>query len=450
MYLRSLAFENVKLLADATISFEREGGARQWTVLLGDNGVCKTTILQAIALAASGDKLARALVGNAADYISADSPESGARIHAVFAPSCATGDDADRLAVTMEVAPGRSDFNGVGAAAARVNEVRGSRRAGFFVVGYGVGRYLPRPGEVAIPSDPARDRVEGVFDTRHKMLGIDFFEALEKRELGRAFAARVRDVLVAEDPSTREALLPWLADVELRGQGGLDAMERLLKSRRFALDIGGRKLKLPPTALSQGYQSIVAWITDLLGHAFLESGGDVSPGELEGIVLLDEIDIHLHPTWQRRIIPILRRVFPKLQFIVTTHSPLVLTGFEADEVIELVMRDGYVHADAVVVEPAAQSASQLLTRYFDVPVAARPEIARKESRYLELKAKSSRSTEEQSELDALEAELTPYFASPARDPRGDEVEIAGSTVAALPLDERVRRMEAKIRKMGGA
>jgi len=80
--------------------------------------------------------------------------------------------------------------------------------------------------------------------------------------------------------------------------------------------------------LGDGYQSIINWILDLLSWWFLRENGK-SKWDLEslsGIVLIDEIEQHLHPKWQRGIFPRLREKFPNIQFIVATHSPLVATA----------------------------------------------------------------------------------------------------------------------------
>ena len=163
--------------------------------------------------------------------------------------------------------------------------------------------------------------------------------------------------------------------------------------------------------LSDGYKATIAWIADLLGHAFLDKQGDVDPAELQGIVLLDEIDLHLHPTWQRKIVPALKRAFPKLQFIVTTHSPLVLAGFEKEEIIRLRFQDGLVVQDPAGIEPGVLTASELLTNFFEVPRAGRPDLVQKERRYLELKALLERDSAQEEELKALETELQPYWSS---------------------------------------
>jgi len=401
--IRELTLRNVKLLADQTFSFVRpDGSIRTWTVLLGDNGLCKTTVLQAIALASNGEKMARALVQDAADYVRQDRPERGAEIRAVFDTS------SGQLAAQMHVLEGHHAFR-ANEDAKRLDDVRDARAPGFFVVGYGTGRRLPRRGEVAVPRDPVTDRVEGLFDPNHKMLGVDFFEALKDRGLGPTYARRLRDVLLEQD-ANGTPLLPWLVNLELRGAHGVDAMEKLLESRRLIFDVGGTKpLWLPPHLLSQGYQSTFAWVADLLGHAFLDADGPVVPWEMEGIVLLDEIDLHLHPTWQRRIVPILRSVFPRLQFIVTTHSPLVLTGFEADEIIGLELVGGEVVQRTYAEQPGLQTGSELMEGFFGVPAAGRPELLVKEREALQLSVKDPRSPEEEQRLAVLRRELAPYL-----------------------------------------
>lgn len=430
MRLRRLELSNVKLLAEQELSFlDEHGEPRRWTALVGENGVCKTSILQAIAIASSGDKMARALVEDAADFVHAGRPEATAIVRASFERGAGS-----ELHVAMQVEPGKHAFAGSDGAN-ELNAIRDSRAPGHLVVGYGVGRRLPRKGEVSVPRDPVANRVEGLFDTHHKMLGLDFFDALrdEDEHLGLEYARVLREVLLTQDVEGNK-LLPWLTHVELRGQGGVQEMHQLLESRRLRLDVGGPEpLRLSSHQLSQGYQSTFAWIADLLGHAFLDARGPVKPEDLRGIVLLDEIDLHLHPTWQRRIVPILRRAFPELQFVVTTHSPLVLTGFDASEIVKLELEDGEIVQRTFELEPGLQTGTDLIGAFFDVPTAARPDLAVKEERLVELLAKSqgsvvrrspplasaalgaagngSLSSPEQAELEALRTELKPYLRS---------------------------------------
>lgn len=77
--------------------------------------------------------------------------------------------------------------------------------------------------------------------------------------------------------------------------------------------------------LGDGYKSMIIWVLDLIGRRML-FGRTLDPKRMTGIVLLDEVEQHLHPRWQLNVMQLLTEAFPKIQFIVTTHSPLVITG----------------------------------------------------------------------------------------------------------------------------
>ena len=84
--------------------------------------------------------------------------------------------------------------------------------------------------------------------------------------------------------------------------------------------------------LSDGEKCLFALIGDLARRLAIANPMRENPLDGEGIVLIDEIDLHLHPTWQQIIIPQLLKTFPNCQFIISTHSPHVLTHVEADKV----------------------------------------------------------------------------------------------------------------------
>ncbi|MBF0179919.1 MAG: AAA family ATPase [Magnetococcales bacterium] len=101
----------------------------------------------------------------------------------------------------------------------------------------------------------------------------------------------------------------------------------------------------PFTNLSDGQRSMLAMVGDIAQKAAKLNphlGGRVLRETL-GVVLIDELDLHLHPRWQRRVIDDLRRTFPKIQFICTTHSPFLIQSLRSGE--ELIMLDGQPTAD---------------------------------------------------------------------------------------------------------
>lgn len=83
-------------------------------------------------------------------------------------------------------------------------------------------------------------------------------------------------------------------------------------------------IELSCRQLSEGENSIIALVGDIARRLSIANPSNLHPLTGKGIVLIDEIDLHLHPSWQARILPTLMNVFPNIQFIVTTHSPKVL------------------------------------------------------------------------------------------------------------------------------
>ena len=95
---------------------------------------------------------------------------------------------------------------------------------------------------------------------------------------------------------------------------------------------------LPLNTLSQGTQSIIQWLAYLIIGYAEYYGYPEDLTEHSGVLIIDEIDAHLHPSWQRRIIPTLTRHFPNLQIFCSTHSPLMIAGLEAGQ-LQLLRRD---------------------------------------------------------------------------------------------------------------
>jgi AAA domain, putative AbiEii toxin, Type IV TA system len=184
---------------------------------------------------------------------------------------------------------------------------------------------------------------------------------------------------------------PKLRNIELRGKGGANNQISLIESHRIGIQVGGDELKLPAVWLSQGYQAVISLVADIIGNIWLEAGAIVELDDMEGIVLVDELDLHLHPTWQTAIVAGLKATFPRMQFIVTTHSPLVLAGCRADEVWMLRQDDetGDVTASSGEVSPMLLTGSELNREFFGVSRAS--PLSEDLRRYIELASNPYRS-----------------------------------------------------------
>jgi predicted ATP-binding protein involved in virulence len=112
---------------------------------------------------------------------------------------------------------------------------------------------------------------------------------------------------------------------------------------RMEVEKNGQRLNV--TQLSDGEKCLIALVGDLSRRLAIANPSHTEPLKGEGIVLIDEIDLHLHPRWQRMVISKLLNVFPSCQFIVSTHSPHVLTHVEPENLYELQQTDEGIFAE---------------------------------------------------------------------------------------------------------
>ena len=166
------------------------------------------------------------------------------------------------------------------------------------------------------------------------------------------YSPSVQRQLSLFDPLTQIASADLLLE---GGKGSKAALQTLKRILRIVLEPdriapvmpskGGHVMfeqngvKVEAIDLPDGFRSTVAWIADLCvtWHETAPKGGSRStdPADIYGIVLLDEIGLHLHPELERAIVPRLRKALPKVQFVITTHSPMVLASFDKTELIVL-------------------------------------------------------------------------------------------------------------------
>lgn len=161
-----------------------------------------------------------------------------------------------------------------------------------------------------------------------------------------------------------------------------------LRPLRFVLDqqlTTGNTITLDLNQLSDGYRTTLALVVDLACR-MVEGNppqGDEDPLCSEAIVLIDEIDLHLHPRWQQTILPDLRRVFPNTQFIVTTHSAPVLSTVEPRCIRMLESDQGEMHVVVPDFSLGAKS-NQLLEEIQGVNARPNLPITQKLARYRQL------------------------------------------------------------------
>ncbi|MCG5499267.1 AAA family ATPase [Ectothiorhodospira lacustris] len=130
------------------------------------------------------------------------------------------------------------------------------------------------------------------------------------------------------------------------------------KPLRMEVEKKGRRLTV--NQLSDGEKCLMAMIGDLARRLAIANPMRKNPLKGDGVILIDEIDLHLHPKWQRILIPRLREVFPNCQFLVSTHSPHVITHIQPEHLHLLKMEDG-----ALEVVPVAESYGKSVDRILE-------------------------------------------------------------------------------------
>jgi WD40 repeat protein len=347
--LRRLRLENIKCFDNFELDLrEPDGAVRTCTAFVGDNATGKTALLQAIALGCLGPDLANQIEGVSPQRFLRHGAERGV-IELEF-----------ELVTSSDRKPHRGDIFSVGLQLGSVSdfhllpdgEMRFSYRnsaknlaqlhqkTGFqwgFCCGYGALRGMKEQENDYQPPDAVElviDRVLSLFKPANVLIDPAHLEQILQANVS-MFSKDISRIPSHVVQSLLERLRDMIPGMEIvEGSGKRNLVERYDSFSIFS-------------ELSDGCNAMLGLLGHLTRHALELYGWQKDPFEAVGIVLIDEVELHLHPTWQRKILIQLQKAFPNLQFIVTTHSPLVLGGIP----------DGQVH----VLERDEEGRIQLLT-----------------------------------------------------------------------------------------
>jgi energy-coupling factor transporter ATP-binding protein EcfA2 len=389
MEITKVSLRNIRCFEELDIDMGNSHGAKKWMVILGDNGVGKTTVLRSIALGLCEQSGASALLAElAGDWIRSDTPKGTIKIelkpYKEFKGSAYIETTLERVAygeikLEQRLSPENpKDFSW----------------EKLFVCAYGAGRGVF--GTTDLSEYAVTDSVYSLFNYKSD---------LQNPELNlRRIESETKDI---------RPILRKLEKILMVNDGAIE----LTKS---GISINGAWGKSMPTGtLSDGYRGTLTWLLDMYGWKLLFDE-HMSDSEVDGIVLIDELEQHLHPKWQQQIITLLSEQFPKIQFIISTHSPLCVIGttdLNDDECnISVLMQD----LNSVVIKtakpPRGKRADQVLTSYlFDLYTSSDNEIAEEIGRYTRLYNKKERTKQEELELETLRAKLNDELGSPETD-----------------------------------
>lgn len=354
-WVERVVIRNFRPIRDLEIDLARSTSERgPWTVLLGENGCGKSSVLHAIALTMMGGEQRRALGIDARKFL-----RDGARKGLVEVYLSGRPDP-----LRLEWAKGEHEFTGPEPVAA-------------LMLGYGATRLLPRTPS---PHDDNRVvRVDNLFDPVAPLTDPTSWLLSLDDDTFDDVANGIHEMLALDQ------------DAELLR----DDDQVLLKQGRTRSDI---------VTLSDGYQSMVVMACDILRSTMrLWTQSALA----EGIVLIDEIGAHLHPRWRLRIVTAMRNLMPRIQFIVTTHDPLCLRGIVDGEVV--VMRrnsEGDVISLSDLPPVTGMRIDQLLTsEHFGLGSTDDPEVAELWESYYRLMALKHPTGDQTGRLERVRARL---------------------------------------------
>lgn len=324
-YIKNLEIENARCFGDnQSISFaspNRRTSPSRWTVIVGENGTGKTTILRALALMALNDF----------DELRFASRYTKSR-NLGFFERHKSGPNGARIVIEDLVH--KSIWKSVGQGNYFEPEQQAVRSLRRNLVGYGASRSLDsddeflkemryheydrhskrlgRVGSLFFSSFPLRHPANVLFqwDYAERIAEVEEGRRSEllRRALTNGVLPRVKDIRIS---STKRRTGPTIS-FETEHDGSVDLED-----------------------MSLGLQIFAAFTADFASRLIENYDGKGDPLDQPSVCLVDEIDLHMHPAWQRTVMDDLSRIFPSTQFIVTAHSPLFVQAAEGANLVLL-------------------------------------------------------------------------------------------------------------------
>lgn len=340
MYIKSIHIENLRCFRRAKLEFQYPGkvnkdGSPKWpnvNLLLGKNGKGKTSILKAIALAA----------------LSPIMPQSGYLPYRLVRRTGTKSPQQTAANIEAEVLLHGQDLGVKKLKEPHVEPVSIQiiRNEDVEIMTSGAAPTHVNSGKSGV--------WEGMFSNKSPAFLVVGYGASRRVEDARSFdeAARSKTRLLRyervaglfEGQVSLRPLIQWLpsfgADNPGRYKQVVNLINRLLpdgaafegkhEEGDYLFEVNG--VPTPLGALSDGYRAYIGWITDLLYHICMGAPSGAKLVDNYGIVLVDEIDLHLHPEWQRVVVGTLASALPNIQFVFTTHSPIVAGSLNKENI----------------------------------------------------------------------------------------------------------------------
>ena len=375
MHVSRLHIKNIRGIANLELNFTPLGEPQASTLLIGRNGTGKSSILRSIVLGLASEADATALLAEKFGSPFVSQTQEKGTIEIDYVDN--RGETHSRV----------KDITREGPTAEKVTSRHDDRQRDHLplVVAFGAGRSNEGASSIAVYS---------IVHSTYMLFDYDgtFFEPeLTLRRLkDYLYDARYERIL----RRIRQAL-------------GLRRGDALDLPRGGGVVVSGpfRENPIPLRSWADGYRITLNWLLDVYAWAMMCPGSIDKSGHVRGILLVDEIEQHLHPLMQRTIIQSTKRLFPKMQILASTHSPLVVQGAKLHDVVALYRRGSRIGA-RLLRNYSRLSIEDLFTaeELFNTPPYSN-EIEKMRTDYRQLVRKGDLSSTEEEKLRNLGREL---------------------------------------------
>ena len=315
VYIKDVLVKDFKCFQGENLfSFvDDEGNWCRWTVFLGDNNTGKTNLLKAIASLEPYDRLSD---DNERTYFPLGSRENTVSDKAAVLGLNICPDRKEQIYSKPDFLESLEDksFDGLMYSATFVIGHSNILLKELFIYGYGVTRNI-EPKGIATIQQSTLNAANLFYDT--KLINFeDWLFQLDWAAKSNNKQAASRLELVKK--LLKSDIFPEIKDIQFVSD------ENINNYIEFQTENGWHKL----SELGYGYRATLSWMCDFCKKMFERYPESANPLKEPAVLLIDEIDLHLHPQWQRNIIRYLSDIFSATQFIVTTHSPFIIQSME--------------------------------------------------------------------------------------------------------------------------
>ncbi len=374
LYLKEIELNNVRCFSNLKMNFDQGKNLASSISILGDNSLGKSTLLKAIALTFCNESDSIALIKSMSGRLLTSGKKRG------FIRAKLVDSDSGEVYTVEKTIVQTTDGE------ESIKQLFAPPPKKIFICAYGTQR--SRAASTSYSKYSPGLAVQSLFDDSSVLQNPEIVLLRCPKELRTLIQNKLLDVLLLD--SSKDRIIDDNEGISFEGPWG----------------------KIPFSALSDGYRSTVQWILDMFSWIILHERRLAST-DSAGIVLIDEIEQHLHPKWQRFIIQRISRQFPRMQLVATTHTPLVVSGgsdLEQHKIIRLVNNGSAIVHESI--DPKllqGQRADEVLTSIFELATSRSPGSSFKIQRYFELGSKKNLDKKQREEYEELKDRLDPII-----------------------------------------